>query len=125
MSARPTARQCWLVLLILAASLDTLESRRREGLTHFARVLFFLCTSGEMSSPSIWADDNFLFIASARVTAKCQVECQLKTENIFSIFNEISQRSRHEDKNRTNSSLLVHMRIVQKLSVSLPVGGVQ
>ena len=30
MSARATARQCWLVLLILAASLDTLESRRRE-----------------------------------------------------------------------------------------------
>ena len=33
--------------------------------------------------------------------------------------------SRHEGKNRTNSILLVHMRIVQKLSVSLPVGGVQ
>ena len=33
--------------------------------------------------------------------------------------------SRHAGKNKTNSSLLVHMRIVQELSISLPVGGVQ
>ena len=33
--------------------------------------------------------------------------------------------SRHEGKNKTNSILLVHMRIIQKLSISLPVGGVQ
>ena len=48
-----------------------------EGLTHFARVLFFLCTSGEFSSSSFCTAETFLFIASARVTAKCQVECQL------------------------------------------------
>ena len=33
--------------------------------------------------------------------------------------------SRHEGKNKTNSPLLVHMRIVQELSISLAVGGVQ
>ena len=32
---------------------------------------------------------------------------------------------RHEGKNKTNSPLLVHMRIVQELSISLAVGGVQ
>ena len=54
------------------------EGKEEEGLTHFARVLFFLCTSGELSSSSLCTTDTFLFMASARVTAKCQVECQLK-----------------------------------------------
>ena len=47
-------------------------------------------------------------------------------EKIFLLFlMKFLKVSRDEGKNKTNSILLVHMRIVQKLSISLPVGGVQ
>ena len=47
-------------------------------------------------------------------------------EKIFLVFlMRFLNVPRHEGKNKTNSILLVHMRIVQELSVSLAVGGIQ
>ena len=47
-------------------------------------------------------------------------------EKIFLVFlMKFLNVSRYEGKNKTNPLLLVHMRIVQELSISLAVGGVQ
>ena len=46
-------------------------------------------------------------------------------EKYFLFLMKFLDVSRHAGKNKTNSGLLVHMRIVQKLSISLPVGGIQ
>ena len=49
MSATAPARHCWLVLLLLAASLETLETRRREEER-----------GGNCEFPHSWQGDWFL-----------------------------------------------------------------
>ena len=66
MSARATARQCWLVLLILAASLDTLESRRREGREEREE------RGGNCEFPLSWHGDWFL--SGRRDNVKIQLQ---------------------------------------------------
>ena len=66
MSARATARQCWLVLLILAASLDTLESRRREEREEREE------RGGNCEFPLSWHGDWFL--SGRRDNVKIQLQ---------------------------------------------------
>lgn len=55
------------------------RSKALDVLTHFASVLFFLCISWAISSTSPCdIIEFFLDMASAKVTASCQVLCQLQ-----------------------------------------------
>jgi len=77
---------------------------------NFAMTLDFLWNSGE--SLSISPRSICLFMASARVTASCQVECQLYKKGYI-------------EKIKSNLILLVHMWVVNKLAISFSVSGIE
>ena len=82
---------------------------------HFRRVVFiFVLDGGQLPVHGLRQGDG-------------QVPGGVPTEEkIFLVFlMRFLNVPRHEGKNKTNSILLVHMRIVQELSVSLAVGGIQ
>ena len=65
---------------------------RMSRMTHLAMLawLFFLWTCMAMASASAWLMEPFLFIASARTTASCQVFCQLRKRRKLLLGNLIS-----------------------------------
>ena len=82
---------------------------------HFRRVVFiFVLDGGQLPVHGLRQGDG-------------QVPGGVPTEEkIFLVFlMKFLNVSRYEGKNKTNPLLLVHMRIVQELSISLAVGGVQ